>query len=173
MPLNGFEDSPVGTFHKNAQYPSSFQDVEDSKAISGDDKTTRLRRVLSASTLAGDQVRNSAGEDLGKIEEIMIDIPSGRVAYAVLSFGGFLGIGDKLFAVPWSALTIDEGEHQFVLNVDRQTLENAPGFDKDNWPDMGDPAFETAVNGHFGATAPYYEHHTTEAPSTTCTPGRH
>jgi sporulation protein YlmC with PRC-barrel domain len=195
MPSNGFEDSRVtqGTFNKNAQYPSSFQDDEDSKAISRDDvrdgAATRLRRVLSASTLAGDQVRNSAGEDLGKIEEIMIDIPSGRVAYAVLSFGGFLGIGDKLFAVPWSALTIDEGEHQFVLNVDRQTLEGAPGFDKDNWPDMGDPAFDIAVNGHFGTTA-YYEHHTTEAgdymgdnprsdqsaeyePSTTYTAGRH
>lgn len=177
MPSNGFEDSRVaqGTFNKNAQYPSSFQDVEDSKAISRDDvrdgyaspsdetKATRLRRVLSASTLAGDQVRNSAGEDLGKIEEIMLDIPSGRIAYAVLSFGGFLGIGDKLFAVPWSSLRIDEGEHQFILNVDRQTLENAPGFDKDNWPDMGDPAFESSVYGHFGAAPPYYEHHTTEA----------
>jgi sporulation protein YlmC with PRC-barrel domain len=168
MPSNGFEDSRVaqGTFNKNAQYPSTFQDVEDSKAISRDDvrdgAATRLRRVLSASTLAGDPVRNSAGEDLGKIEEIMLDIPSGRVAYAVLSFGGFLGIGDKLFAVPWSSLRIDETEHQFILNVDRQTLESAPGFDKDNWPDMGDPAFESSVYGHFSA-APYYEHHTTEA----------
>lgn len=168
MPSNGFEDSRIaqGTFNKNAQYPSTFQDVEDSKAISRDDvrdgAATSLRRVLSASTLAGDPVRNSVGEDLGKIEEIMLDIPSGRIAYAVLSFGGFLGIGDKLFAVPWSSLRIDETEHQFILNVDRQTLENAPGFDKDNWPDMGDPAFESAVYGHFGA-APYYEHHTTEA----------
>jgi hypothetical protein len=92
----------------------------------------------------------------------MLDIPSGRIAYAVLSFGGFLGIGDKLFAVPWSSLTIDESEHQFILNVDRQTLENAPGFDKDNWPDMGNPAFESSVYGHFGG-APVYEHHTTEA----------
>jgi len=177
MPLNAFEDSRAaqGTFNTKAQYPSSFQEVEDSKAISRDDvrdgyaasasgerKANRVRRVLAASTLAGDQVRNSAGEDLGKIEEIMIDIPSGRVAYAVLSFGGFLGIGDKLFAIPWTALTVDEGEHQFILNVDRQTLENATGFDKDNWPDMGDAAFETAVHEHFGAT-PYYEHHTTEA----------
>jgi sporulation protein YlmC with PRC-barrel domain len=177
MPSNGFEDSRVaqGTFNRKAQYPSNFQDVEDSKAISRDSDhesysesasreqtTTRTRRVLSASTMAGDPVRNSAGEDLGKIEEIMLDIPSGRIAYAVLSFGGFLGIGDKLFAVPWSSLRIDETEHQFILNVDRKTLENAPGFDKDNWPDMGDPAFESSVYGHFGG-APAYEHHTTEA----------
>jgi len=66
--------------------------------------------VLSASTLSGDTVRNAAGDDLGSVKEIMVDIPSGRVAYAVLSFGGFLGMGDKLFAVPWSALTVDEDE---------------------------------------------------------------
>lgn len=66
--------------------------------------------MLSASTLSGDTVRNAAGDDLGSVKEIMVDIPSGRVAYAVLSFGGFLGMGDKLFAVPWSALTVDEDE---------------------------------------------------------------
>ena len=64
-------------------------------------------------------MRNSAGEDLGKIEEIMIDIPTGRVAYAVLSFGGFLGMGNKLFAVPWDAFTVDEDKKQFILNVDK------------------------------------------------------
>src|SRR5579884_1025973 len=104
------------------------------------------RRVLAASTLAGDSVKNSAGEDLGKIDEIMIDIPSGRIAYAVLSFGGFLGMGDKLFAVPWSALKVDEDEKCFILNVDKRTIEEAPGFDKDNWPDMSDPSFGTELS---------------------------
>jgi sporulation protein YlmC with PRC-barrel domain len=122
----------------------------------------RRRRVLSAGTLAGDRVRNAAGEDLGKVEEIMIDLASGRVAYVVLSFGGFLGIGDKLFAVPWQALRIDEGEHEFVLDVDRNTLENAPGFDKDNWPDMADPSFGAAIHQHYGRT-PYWEHDVTDA----------
>jgi sporulation protein YlmC with PRC-barrel domain len=84
--------------------------------------------------MIGDDVKNPAGEDLGKIEEIMIDVNSGRVAYAVLSFGGFLGIGDKLFAVPWGAITLDTVDEVFVLDVDEETLENAPGFDKDNWP---------------------------------------
>src|SRR5690349_11585050 len=96
------------------------------------------RRVLSASTLAGDGVRNEAGEDLGKIDEIMIDIPTGRVAYAVLSFGGFLRMGNKLFAVPWNILRIDEDNKKFILPVEKSVLENAPGFDKDNWPDMAD-----------------------------------
>src|SRR6266576_1748641 len=100
------------------------------------DPDKKYRRVLAASTLAGDSVRNSAGEDLGKVDEIMIDIPSGRVAYAVLSFGGVLRMGNKLFAVPWSALRVDEDEKHFILDVDKKTLESAPGFDKDNWPDM-------------------------------------
>lgn len=120
------------------------------------DKSHRFRRVLSASTLAGDRVRNSGGDDLGKIEELMIDIPSGRVAYAVLSFGGFLGMGNKLFAVPWNALTLDEDEHEFVLNVDKNVLENAPGFDKDNWPDMANPNWGSQVYGHYGYK-PYWE----------------
>jgi sporulation protein YlmC with PRC-barrel domain len=113
------------------------------------DPDKKFRSVLSASTLAGDSVRNAAGEDLGKIDEIMIDIPSGRVAYAVLSFGGFLGMGDKLFAVPWNALKVDEDEKCFVLNVDRRTIEQAPGFDKDNWPDMSDTAFSSQISAYY------------------------
>lgn len=119
-------------------------------------------RVLAAGTLAGDRVRNSAGEDLGKIEEIMIDIDSGRVAYAVLSFGGFLGIGDKLFAVPWEALTINTEDREFVLNVDKQVLEDAPGFDKDNWPDMADSNWGAQIHGHYGKK-PYWTSDITDA----------
>jgi len=122
----------------------------------------RRSRVLAASSLQEGRVRNGANEDLGKIEEIMIDIPSGRVAYAVLSFGGFLGIGDKFFAVPWNALRLDEGAGEFVLDIDRKTLESAPGFNKEEWPDMADPAFGGAIHGHFGHT-PYWEHDFTDA----------
>jgi sporulation protein YlmC with PRC-barrel domain len=92
-------------------------------------------RVLSATTIIGDKVVNTAGEQLGSIKELMIDLDAGRIAYAVLSFGGFLGFGDKLFAIPWEAMTIDTENHQFILDVDKEVLENAPGFDKDNWPD--------------------------------------
>jgi hypothetical protein len=110
----------------------------------------------------GDRVRNSKGEDLGKIEEIMIDLPTGRVAYAVLSFGGFIGIGDKLFAVPWSALQVDEGKQELVLDIDRKVLESAPGFDKNDWPDMADPSFEASIHAHYGST-PYWRHDITDA----------
>ena len=120
------------------------------------DPERRFRSVLSASTLEGDSVRNAAGEDLGKISDIMIDIPSGRVAYAVLSFGGFLGMGDKLFAVPWAALKVDEDEKCFVLNVDKRTIEQAPGFDKDNWPDMSDVNWGTQISSYY-SVRPYWE----------------
>jgi sporulation protein YlmC with PRC-barrel domain len=89
---------------------------------------------LSASTIKGDKVVNTAGEDLGKIEELMVDVDDGRIAYAVLSFGGFLGMGDKLFAIPWQAFKLKLHDHAFLLDVPKETLENAEGFDKDNWP---------------------------------------
>jgi sporulation protein YlmC with PRC-barrel domain len=127
------------------------------------------RRVLSASTLAGDRVRNAAGEDLGKIEEIMLDVPSGRVAYAVLSFGGFLGMGNKLFAVPWEALSLDQENHEFILNVGKDTLENAPGFDKDNWPDMANASWGEKIYNYYGKT-PYWDTTETETMGGTVRP---
>ncbi len=90
--------------------------------------------TLSASTINGTDVVNSNGEDLGKIEDIMIDFNEGRIAYVVLSFGGFLGIGDKLFAVPMEAMTLDTENEQVIFDVDKDRLKNAPGFNKDNWP---------------------------------------
>ena len=103
---------------------------------------SKFPRCLSATTLCGVPVRNRAGEDLGDTKELMIDIHEGRIVYAVLSFGGFLGIGDKLFAVPWSALRVDTENQCFVLDVDKEVLEKVPGFDKDQWPDFPDPRFQ-------------------------------
>ena len=91
--------------------------------------------VLSATKIIGDKVVNIEGEQLGNIKELMIDYEDGHVAYAVLSFGGFLGMGDKLFAIPWEALTMNTEDHTFILDVDKEALKNAPGFDKDHWPD--------------------------------------
>lgn len=110
------------------------------------------RRLLSSSTLCGDAVRNPQGEDLGKIEDLMIDVQTGNVAYAVLSFGGIFGLGSKLFAVPWSALTVSEAEHRFILSVPRERLERAPGFDKDAWPDFADNSFRSSVDTYYAAT---------------------
>src|SRR5262245_56678300 len=117
---------------------------------------TRYPKVLSSSSISSDRVRNAAGDNLGKIEDLMIDVNSGRIAYAVLSFGGFLKMGNKLFAVPWEALTLDPVNKQFILNVSKSVLENATGFDKDNWPDMADPKFGANVYRHYGYK-PYWE----------------
>lgn len=112
--------------------------------------------VMSASTLIGDNVRNDRGEDLGKLEEIMLDLDSGCVAYAVLSFGGFLGLGDKLFAIPWDALIVDTDNEEIVLDVPQEKLENAPGFDKDNWPGSGDREYLIEVYAYYDYE-PYWE----------------
>ena len=113
-------------------------------------------QVMDADTLIGDSVANGSGEDLGKIEAIMLDVTTGRIAYAVLSFGGFLGMGDKLFAIPWSALTLDTDNKCFVLDVPKERLENAPGFDKDHWPSMADPTWASDVHAYYKAQ-PYWD----------------
>jgi sporulation protein YlmC with PRC-barrel domain len=112
--------------------------------------------VLSASTLKGDKVVNHKGEELGKIEEIMLDLDRGRIAYAVLSFGGFLGMGDKLFAIPWQAFSVDTVKKRLVLNTNKELLEKATGFDKSNWPDMADPILGTKLYGYYGFK-PYWD----------------
>lgn len=109
-------------------------------------------RVLSASSLSSDDVYNPKGEKLGDIKDLMIDIENGKVCYAVLSFGGFLSLGEKLFAVPWSALTVDTENKRFVMDTDEERLKNAPGFDSDNWPDMADATWGRSVHTHYGTT---------------------
>lgn len=110
--------------------------------------------LMSADTLTGNDVVNQDDEDLGDIKDIMLDVPNGRVAYAVLSFGGLMGMGGKLFAVPWSALKLDTENKRFVLNVDKERLGEAPGFDKDKWPNMADPSWTSKVHAYYG-TQPY------------------
>jgi sporulation protein YlmC with PRC-barrel domain len=116
----------------------------------------KYRRTLSSSSLVGDAVVDLSGKDVGKIEDLMIDVVTGRVAYAVLSFGGLFGIGGKLFAMPWSTLTVDETNKRIVCAVAKEQLERAPGFDKDTWPDMGDPTYGVSIHEHYGAR-PYWD----------------
>jgi len=106
--------------------------------------------LMGADTLIGDSVVNAAEEDLGDIKEIMLDMQTGQVAYAVLAFGGFLGVGEKLFAVPWQALHLDTVNKRFVLNVDKDRLKTAPGFDKDAWPDMSDLSWASGIHSFYG-----------------------
>jgi sporulation protein YlmC with PRC-barrel domain len=119
------------------------------------------RHVLAASTLAGGNVRNAAGEHLGRVTEVMIEMPSGQVSHAVLSVGTGAG-ASKLLAVPWSAFGVQAGDRNFILNVDRQALEEAPAFDRNNWPDMSDSAWASEVFRYYAAT-PYWERPETKA----------
>lgn len=112
--------------------------------------------VMAADTLEDDEVINSAGEKLGSIQNIMLDVPSGRIAYAVMSSGGFLGLGDKLFAIPWSALTLDTDRKCFILDQQKDDFKSAPGFDKDHWPAMADLTWATSIHNYYGQR-PYWD----------------
>jgi sporulation protein YlmC with PRC-barrel domain len=114
--------------------------------------------LMSADTLSGNDVYNSDGEDLGGIKDIMLDMSDGKVGYAVLSFGAFLGMGEKLFAVPWNALTLDTENKRFILNVDKDRLKLAPGFDKGHWPDMADQSWAREIHTYYG-TKPHTDSH--------------
>lgn len=108
--------------------------------------------LMGANTLLGNDVYNKDGEDLGDIKEFMLDMATGKVAYAVLSFGGLLGLGDKLFVVPWSALTLDTQNKRFTLNVPKASLKDAPGFNKDHWPSMSDKNWASGVHKFYGTS---------------------
>ena len=120
----------------------SMQVIADDK--SADKKTnSEVTHHFRTSAIEGMAVRNHAGEDLGKVKDLVIELESGTIVYAALDFGGFIGIGDKLFAVPWDAFkleTNDKVEH-LVLATTKEKLKSAPGFDKSHWPVAGDQAW--------------------------------
>jgi len=115
----------------------------------GTTTTGRPKLVLAASSLTDDSVQNTAGENLGDVKDLMIDTASGEVQYAVLSFGGWLGMGEKLFAVPWKAFRVDTANQCLVLDVPKERLKNAPGFDKDHWPDFADNTITTQISNYY------------------------
>jgi sporulation protein YlmC with PRC-barrel domain len=119
--------------------------------------------LMGADTLLGEKVVNAYDIELGDIKEIMLDMQTGQVAYAVLAFGGFMGMGEKLFAVPWQALHLDTANQRFLLNVDKDRLKTAPGFDKDAWPDMADMQWANSIHAFYG-TAPNHPGTPTRAP---------
>lgn len=108
-------------------------------------------RLMGAHTLLGEDVYNNKDEKLGDIKEFMLDMNNGNVAYAVLSFSSFLGMSEKLFAVPWQALKLDTENKRFILDMEKDQLKNAPGFDKDDWPDMADQTWTSGIQSFYGA----------------------
>ena len=111
--------------------------------------------VMASDTLEGNKVVTSDGEDVGKISDIMLDVRNGRIAYAVLSEGGFLGMGTTLHAIPWNALTLDTGEKCFHVDIAAQQLKDDPGFDKDHWPSMADTTWGALVHQYYNRE-PYW-----------------
>ncbi len=120
----------------------------------GAEPTPAQFRIWKATDLIGRTVKNPENQDLGKVEDLAIDPDRGRIAYAVLSFGGFLGVGDKFFAIPWSSF--EPRTDVLVLNVAKDKLKTAQGFDKSHWPDMADMRWATATHAFFGQS-PYWE----------------
>lgn len=110
--------------------------------------------LIRASELIGINIQNSQGESVGEINDIVIDAKHGKIRYAAVTYGGFLGVGDKMFAVPFEAFQCqrdpdDADDYVMVLNVTQQQLEGDKGFDQDNWPDFADRTFTNQVDKRY------------------------
>jgi sporulation protein YlmC with PRC-barrel domain len=106
--------------------------------------------LMGANTLLGGHVHNLQNEHLGVIKEFMVDMRTGAIAYAVMSSSHFVGLGEKLFVVPWQALSLDLRHKRFTMDIARERIANAPGFDTDHWPDMADQQWVGEVHAHYG-----------------------
>jgi sporulation protein YlmC with PRC-barrel domain len=127
--------------------------------VGGQDAARRATTALfKGSALVGMEVQNAAGKDLGQIHDLAIDWKTGKIAYGAVSFGGFAGVGDKLFAVPWEsfqAKRVGDAEDDSwvaILDVSEETLKNAQGFNQDDWPDMANERWRAANDRAFRAT---------------------
>jgi hypothetical protein len=129
----------------------------------GDDTVAPVpHRLLRPAQVLQKAVINPRGQRLGEIAEVVIDASAGHVAYAVLSAGAFLGLGEKLFAMPWGTLQQSAGLGTFQLDIDKDALHKAPGFDKNHWPDMADPHWGTAIHSYY-KQQPYWQEPPPEA----------
>jgi sporulation protein YlmC with PRC-barrel domain len=127
--------------------------------VGGKERVRGEGHIVRVKDLTGLSVYNASDESLGKIEDLAIDPQAAKIRYAVLSFGGILGMGDKYFAIPWRQLSfVSKGEtsagtqkeDHCVLDVPKETLKNAPGFDKDNWPNFADNKWRQTVDKYYG-----------------------
>lgn len=110
--------------------------------------------IVKGSKIIGKSVQTMRGKKIGEIEDLAIDEFDGQVRYAVLSFGGILGLGEKYFAIPWEALSLSDNKEHFALAVTERELEKAPGFDKNNWPDFADPLYYATIYDFYQVPLP-------------------
>ena len=137
------------TYHDKATRSAA----EGAAATSAASKTPRhAMQDERSSKLIGMNVRNAQGENLGEIKDLVLDVNHDRVSYAILGFGGALGLGEKLFAYPVSLFSHDTTDNKLVLNVDKEKLKNAPGFERSHWPDWNRDRYRRDVESYFGPT---------------------
>jgi hypothetical protein len=158
-PYDDMRFAAAGRGIGNREPGSSLRSVDDEldDARTYDDAAARTSAattttLVSADALAGD-VRNQAGELLGKVDAIMIDVASGRVAYAVIASGGVLGVGEKLYPIPWQALRFDADERCLRIDLARERLRGAPGFERERWPALDDAQWTREVRAYYDAGA--------------------
>ena len=138
-PATTDRDRNTATIDRDRNTSGTFRDQAKHQAELGQQKVVRASKVI------GTNVKNKGNESLGEIKDVVFDPMDGRISYAAISMGGFLGIGDKLFAVPWDAIEFrdDNGTYVAFLDIDKQRMQNAQGFDKDHWPDMASQQWRT------------------------------
>lgn len=120
---------------KKEELKEQQQDVKEAQKELKQETNKKMLKVSRASKIIGTDVKNPKGENLGGIKDLVLDPESGQVVYAVVSYGGVLGMGSKLFAIPWSVLRWTRDKDYYVLDMDKEALKKAPGFDKKHWPD--------------------------------------
>jgi sporulation protein YlmC with PRC-barrel domain len=136
--------------------------VEDKEAAKATDRATRdtlkhTDKFHKASDVLGMKVENAENQKLGDIQDLLVDLRSGHIVYAVLASGGFLGLGEKYLAIPPGAFQIATDAKHLMLNVDKERLKGAPGFDKNSWPSFADQTWNSNVYSYYGQR-PYWEH---------------
>ena len=112
--------------------------------------TDETPSLISSDKVEGTSVYNRQGDKLGSIKTVMIDKVSGKVAYAVMSFGGFLGIGDRYHPLPWSVLTYDTNQDGYVVDIDKRRLEGAPSYGASETPNWSDRQWGRQITDYYG-----------------------
>jgi sporulation protein YlmC with PRC-barrel domain len=148
-----------GTLMAAEPAPKATTDPAKTTETNGKVQVDPAGKILAAKTfrlnkLIGMNVRNMQGESLGTIDDFVVDVATGKVQYAAMSVGGLLGVGDKLLAVPFSELKFDHGQEEmfFVLNMAKDKIASAPGFNQNDWPDFADPKWSKKIDEHYRKT---------------------